>query len=101
MTADFSLPIIDHPMEVGPLARMLVAYSSGHERVVAVVNSVLQTLGVGAEVLFSTLGRTAARCIETVVTAEKLADWPDELIVSIASGDTQIYAGAEMWDPEN
>jgi Ni,Fe-hydrogenase I large subunit len=51
----------DEAMEVGPLARMLVAYASGHERVQAVVNSVLNTLGVGPEVLFSTLGRTAAR----------------------------------------
>jgi len=91
----------DHPMEVGPLARMLVAYASGHKRVVEVVNSVLKTLGVGPEVLFSTLGRTAARCIETVVVAEKLADWTDELIASIASGDLQIHSGSEMWDPKN
>jgi len=91
----------EHPMEVGPLARMLVAYASGHKRVVEVVNSVLKTLGVGPEVLFSTLGRTAARCIETVLVAEKLSDWTDELIASIASGDTQIHAGSEMWDPAN
>lgn len=91
----------EHPMEVGPLARMLVAYASGHKRVVEVVNSVLKTLGVGPEVLFSTLGRTAARCIETVVVAEKLADWTDELIASIASGDLKIHAGSEKWDPKN
>jgi hydrogenase large subunit len=80
---------------------MLVAYASGHKRVVEVVNSVLKTLGVGPEVLFSTLGRTAARCIETVVTAEKLSEWVDELVASIASGDTQIHSGSEMWDPKN
>jgi Ni,Fe-hydrogenase I large subunit len=88
------------PMEVGPLARMLVAYASGHERVQAVVNSVLDTLGVGPEVLFSTLGRTAARCIETVVVAEKLVDWTNELAASMASGDTVIHDNAS-WDPEN
>jgi len=91
----------DHPMEVGPLARMLVGYASGHTRIVEVVNLVLKTLGVGPEALFSTLGRTAARCIETVVTAEKLVDWVDELVASIASGDTQIHSGSEMWDPKN
>lgn len=91
----------DQPMEVGPLARMLVAYASGHERVVAVVNSVLSTLKVGPEVLFSTLGRTAARCIETVVVAEKLSEWVDELVASIASGDTKIHSGPELWDPKN
>ena len=35
------------PMEVGPLARMLVAYVAGHERVKELVDSVLGKLGVG------------------------------------------------------
>jgi len=93
--------VLDHPMEVGPLARMLVAYASGHERVVEVVNLVLETLGVGPEALFSTLGRTAARCIETVVVAEQLITWTDELVANIAAGDLKIHAGSEMWDPNN
>jgi len=92
--------LADEPMEVGPLARMLVAYGAGHERVQAVVNTVLETLGVGPEVLFSTLGRTAARCIETVVVAEKLMDWTNELIGSMASGDLDIHEW-ESWDPAN
>jgi Ni,Fe-hydrogenase I large subunit len=91
--------VADEPMEVGPLARMLVAYASGHERVQAVVNSVLETLGVGPEVLFSTLGRTAARCVETVVVAEKLAEWTDELAASMVSGDFKIHEWSG-WDPE-
>lgn len=62
----------DKAMEVGPLARVLVAYASGHLRVKQVVDSVLDTLKVGPEVLFSTLGRTAARGIETLVIAEQL-----------------------------
>ena len=90
----------DEPMEVGPLARMLVAYASGHERVQAVVNSVLDTLGVGPEVLFSTLGRTAGRCIETVLVAEKLLDWTGELVASMANGDLEIH-DQESWDPDN
>ena len=90
----------DRPMEVGPLARMLVAYASGHERVRAVVNSVLEKLGVGPEALFSTLGRTAARCIETVVVAEQLAAWTDELAASMGSGDLEIH-NWDGWDPAN
>jgi Ni,Fe-hydrogenase I large subunit len=89
----------DEPMEVGPLARMLVAYASGHKRVQEVVNSVLETLGVGPEVLFSTLGRTAARCIETVLIAEKLAEWTSELAGSMAGGDYKIHEGT-LWDPD-
>jgi Ni,Fe-hydrogenase I large subunit len=92
--------LADEPMEVGPLARMLVAYASGHQRVQAVVNSVLGTLGVGPEVLFSTLGRTAARCVETVVVAEKLMDWTNELIGSMASGDLDIHDW-DSWNPDN
>jgi len=90
----------NYPMEVGPLARMLVAYASGHEHVQETVNSVLDALGAGPEALFSTLGRTAARCIETVVTADKLKGWVNELADSIASGDYEVHAN-EMWDPAN
>ena len=91
----------DHAMEVGPLARMLVAYASGHKVVQDTVNLVLEKLGAGPEALFSTLGRTAARCIETVVVADKLAEWTNELAANIKSGDTKIHAGSEMWHPEN
>jgi Ni,Fe-hydrogenase I large subunit len=79
---------------------MLVAYASGHERVQAVVNSVLGTLGVGAEVLFSTLGRTAARCIETVLIAEKLDEWTNELAASAGKGDLKIHEWS-TWNPED
>ncbi|NTU41905.1 MAG: nickel-dependent hydrogenase large subunit [Nitrospirales bacterium] len=85
-------------MEVGPLSRMLVAYASGHKRVKAVVDSVLQKLGVGAEALFSTLGRVAARGIETLVVAEMLNPWIDELAVNIGRGDYKVHNG-EKWDP--
>jgi len=88
----------DKPMEVGPLARMLVAYGSGHERVQYWVNAALETLGVGPEALFSTLGRTAARCIETVVIAEQLVSWTDELAVNVGSGDLRIHE-LDHWDP--
>jgi Ni,Fe-hydrogenase I large subunit len=97
----------EHPMEVGPLARMLVAYASGHETVKKTVDFVLGALSkaagttIGPEALFSTLGRTAARCVETVVVAGQLSVWTDELIASIKSGDLKIHAGAEMWDPKN
>lgn len=91
----------DYPMEVGPLARMLVAYASGHAAVKATVDLVLGKLGVGPEVLFSTLGRTAARCVETVVVADQLKPWVDELVASIKSGDTANHAGMEKWDPKN
>src|SRR4030065_2236224 len=85
-------------MEGGPLARMLGAYASGHKRVQEVVNSVLKTLGVGPAVLFSTLGRIAARGVETLVTAEMLPVWIDELAANMKKGDLKIHSG-EKWDP--
>ncbi len=90
----------DTPMEVGPLARMLVAYAAGHERVVELVDAVLSKLGVGAEALFSTLGRTAARGIETQVLAEYSLDLLDTLAANIAGGDLRIHNG-ELWDPKD
>jgi len=90
----------DRPMEVGPLARMLVAYARGHERVRALVGMVLERLKVGPEALFSTLGRTAARGIETLVIAEQLLGWLDKLSSNMAGGDLQIH-NDEKWDPSS
>jgi [NiFe] hydrogenase large subunit/hydrogenase large subunit len=88
----------DQPMEVGPLARMLVAYAKGHKEVKAAVDLVLGKLGVGPEALFSTLGRTAARGIETLVLANRLEGWLDQLVANIGGGDLTTHNG-ELWDP--
>jgi Ni,Fe-hydrogenase I large subunit len=90
----------DHPMEVGPLSRMLVAYAKGHERVRALVGMVLGKLKVGPEALFSTLGRTAARGIETLVIAEQLLGWVDQLAANMEGGDLRIHSD-EKWDPSS
>jgi len=56
-------------MEVGPLARMLVGYASGQEEIKEAVTETLAALKAPPAVLFSTLGRTAARGIETRLIA--------------------------------
>lgn len=88
----------DMPMEVGPLSRMLVSYASGHKRVQEVVNFVLKQLNVGPEVLFSTLGRVAARGVETLITAEMLPVWINELAGNMGKNDLKIHEGSK-WDP--
>jgi hydrogenase large subunit len=88
------------PMEVGPLARMLVAYVSGHARVKELVGGVLKQLGVGPEALFSTLGRVAARGIETLVLAEKMDDWVNGLAANMSSGELRIHDNSK-WDPSS
>jgi hydrogenase large subunit len=88
------------PMEVGPLARMLVAYSLGHERVKTLVTGALAKLEVGPEALFSTLGRVAARGIETQVLVEKMSDWVDELAKNMGRGELRIHDSSK-WDPKS
>jgi len=86
------------PMEVGPLARMLVAYASGRPEAKALVGHVLEALGVGAGALHSTLGRIAARAIETQIIVDKMEDWVDELLGNMGAGDLRICDN-EKWDP--
>ena len=88
----------NHPLEVGPLARMAVAYAAGHTRVRQLVDQVLAQLGVGPEALFSTLGRVAARGVETLLIAEQMESWIDELESNMNSGDLTIHNG-ERWEP--
>jgi len=88
----------NEPMEVGPLARMLVAFASGHAEVREAVTAVLTKLNAPATALFSTLGRIAARAIETQLMARQLPKWTAELHENLAHGDLRTHNG-EKWDP--
>ncbi|MBX6363047.1 MAG: nickel-dependent hydrogenase large subunit [Gemmatimonadetes bacterium] len=85
-------------MQVGPLARMLVAYASNQEAAQALVGEALGRLKAPPTALFSTLGRTAARGIETVIVARQLGVWYDQLVGRIKAGDVATFNG-ERWDP--
>ena len=89
-----------HAMEVGPLARVLMLYASGHEQTQELVNYTLKTLNVPVEALFSTLGRTAARTLETKVVADSLQTWYDNLVGNIKSGDTRTF-NEILWEPSS
>jgi [NiFe] hydrogenase large subunit len=67
------------PMEVGPLARVLVGYGRGVNVFVDTVNRFLSRTGLPAGALFSTLGRTAARCLETKIIADAMGGWLNDL----------------------
>jgi [NiFe] hydrogenase large subunit len=77
------------PMEVGPLAQVLAAYANGHPATKSAVGAVLGHLGVPAAALFSTLGRTAARAIETKVVTDAMVGWIMEAVERVKSGDTK------------
>jgi len=57
-------------MEVGPLARMVVGYAKGDKRIKRYVGNFLKRSGLPISVLFSTVGRTAGRAIETELMAD-------------------------------
>jgi len=86
------------PMEVGPLARLLVAYAGGREDVKEVVDGALKKLNVPVTALFSTLGRTAARGLETLLIARWAQEFYASLIANIKNGDSRTHNG-EKWDP--
>jgi hydrogenase large subunit len=88
----------EHPMEVGPLARLLVAYAAGSTEVKDVVNDALGRLQVPVTALFSTLGRTAARGLETKLVVHWMQEFYDDLLANIKSGLTKTFS-AEKWDP--
>ncbi len=86
------------PMEVGPLARVLAMYATGHAQTKELVDLTLKTLDAPAEALLSTLGRTAARAIETKVFSDNLRADYNGLIELIKAGDTRTFNG-EKWEP--
>lgn len=84
-------------MEVGPLACLLVNYARGNQKVVNAVNSFLNETGLPVEALYTTLGRTAARMIETEILADECHAIFDALITNIASDET-LYVKPQI-DP--
>jgi hydrogenase large subunit len=86
------------PMEVGPLSRALMMYASGNEQMKELVDMTLRTLDVPVTALFSTLGRTAARTLETKVFADQMQVWYDQLVANIKAGDVRTF-NETLWDP--
>ena len=65
--------------EVGPMPRMLVSYLSGDATVKGLVDSTLAHFKAGPAVLFSTLGRHAARALECKLVADAADKWLNDL----------------------
>ncbi len=84
------------PMEVGPLARVLVAYGKGHGPTKQAVDGLLKKLALPPDALFSTLGRTAARALETVIIGDAMEGWMNQLIDNLKKGDKKTYTPYQM-----
>jgi hydrogenase large subunit len=89
-----------HAMEVGPLSRMLVGFAAGNAEIKEVVTETLAALNAPATVLFSTLGRTAARGIETKLIARWAMEFYGQLLSNIKNGDSRTFT-KERWAPSS
>lgn len=86
------------PIETGPLARMLALYATGHPQTKDLVEQTLKTLNAPLDALFSSLGRTVARAIETKIFADMMRLFYGELLAAIQQGDTRTFNNAK-WEP--
>ena len=90
----------DNRVEVGPLARIVVGLAAKDKNITKYATNFLTKLGESlnlgkpapATVIFSTVGRTAARAIETELMADVMMDWVDELAANVASGDLSTWS---------
>ena len=87
----------NEPMEVGPLARVLVAYGKGVPAVKENVDAVLKKLAIPSDALFSTLGRVAARAVETKIIGDAMGTMLGQLVDNIKKGDLNICE-ERTWD---
>ncbi len=87
-----------HAMETGPLARMVLAYAKKMPEQTELVNEALSKAGVPIQAMFSTLGRTLARCLEARMMAREMLRCVDELETNIKAGD-EVAANMEKWEP--
>lgn len=86
-------------MEVGPLARLLVAYSLRHGDTVAVVDDLCGRIGIPVDGLKSTLGRIVARCHEALWSMTTSQTLLQRLRDNIRNGDSAT-AFTDKWNPE-
>ncbi len=85
-------------VEVGPLARVLMLYAKGHEQTRELAGMALKKLDLPLTAMFSTLGRTAARTLESKIIADQMEGWLDALMANIRNGDVAVHNEA-LWDP--
>ena len=90
----------ENPMEVGPLARLLVSYAAGHADVKELVGSTLGKLGVPVGALFSTLGRTAARGLDAALAMIWLKEFFKELMDRVKINEVSTF-NSERWEPNS
>jgi hydrogenase large subunit len=80
-----------HAMEMGPLARIIMMYASGHAPTVALTNESLGRLGLPFDALYSVMGRNLARALECQILTDALPAWQAQLQANIKAGDVRTF----------
>ena len=80
-----------HAMEVGPLARLLVLYAKQDAHARELVDGSLKQLDLPVSAVYSTLGRTLARALETQILVHAMRGWYDQLLANIKAGNTDTF----------
>lgn len=86
-------------MEVGPLARLLVAYAAGRTDVKELVGQTLGKLNVPVDALYSTLGRTASRALDAELAVIWMKEFFAQLMERVKTRETSTFNG-ERWEPK-
>ncbi|MCK5648264.1 MAG: nickel-dependent hydrogenase large subunit, partial [Gammaproteobacteria bacterium] len=73
-------------------------YAKGHEQTRDLVGMTLNKLDLPVEALFSTMGRTAARTLETKIIVDGMQGMYDQLMTNIKQGDTKTF-NEKLWEP--
>lgn len=87
-------------VEVGPLARMLMLNAKGYEPAVELTSKALGVLQMPVEALYSTMGRTAARTLESKLMADSMQGWYEQLLTNIRAGDSRTFNDT-LWEPSS
>jgi hydrogenase large subunit len=95
-----------HPMQVGPLAQVLVGYAQGHPLTKKWTDAALEKISaiskrkVTVSDLQSTMGRHVARAIRCAMLSELAQKHWEYLVTNISSGDTAVYNPPKFPDGE-
>ncbi len=87
-------------VEVGPLARMLMLNAKGYEPAVELTSKALGVLQMPVEALYSTMGRTAARTLESKLMVDSMQGWYEQLLTNIRAGDSRTFNDT-LWEPSS
>ncbi|WP_035589590.1 nickel-dependent hydrogenase large subunit [Hippea jasoniae] len=87
-------------MEVGPLSRQLVGYALNHNNMREMLQIYLNKHNANINQMFSTVGRTAARALETAYIWAGAYRWVDDLVKNLKQGDERTWTRFEYPEKE-